>query len=230
MKRDSSKTVSSNEGEALSEQQRLLSTQSPSASLGKISAPNRPLTEVMKELLLQVFDGNQKAWAMVKQSLDETVRSWLHGHPSQEAACYWESEDHYVSLTFKRFQEAITVGQLQADTSLPTILRHLQVCLNGVLLDSLRARGRPKGIGLHKLTHTEEKLGAYQPGNHQLWERIQRLFPDTREQRVAYLLFHCNLSPRDIFSFAPQEFSDMQEICRLRARILERILLHFENE
>ena len=60
----------------------------------------------------------------------------------------------------------------------------------------------------------------------QWWERMQQLFPDVRERRVAYLLFHCNLSPRDIFCFAPQEFRDVQEICHLRHYILKRILLH----
>ena len=97
---------------------------------------------------------------------------------------------------------------------------------NGVLLDSLRAKGRLKGMTLQEPAHAKDQAGRNQPGDRQLWERIQRLFPDVRERRVAYLLFQCNLSPRAIFCVAPQEFSDVQEICRLRARILEQILLH----
>ena len=49
---------------------------------------------------------------------------------------------------------------------------------------------------------------------------------DAREQRVAYLLFHCHLSSREIFCVTPQQFRDVQEISHLRARILGRILLH----
>jgi len=154
------------------------------------------------------------------------VRSWLRDHPSKEAACCWESEEHYLSLAFERFRQAAAGGQLQARTSLPTVLRYLQACLNGVLLDSLRAKVRPGRIALQEPAQAEEQPGEGHPGDHQLWEGILRLFPDLRERRVAYLLFHCNLSPRDIFCFAPQEFSDVQEICRLRAHILERILLH----
>jgi len=125
-----------------------------------------------------------------------------------------------------RFRQAVNAGQLQARTSPPTVLRYLQACLNGLLLDSLRAKGGPTGMTLQEPAHAEEQAGGDQPGDRQLWEGIQQLLPDLRERRVAYLLFQCNLSPRDIFCVAPQEFSDVQEICRLRARILEQILLH----
>jgi hypothetical protein len=93
-----------------------------------------------------MLEGDLEAWAGVEQYLGETVRSWLRDHPSKEAACCWESEEHYLSLAFERFRQAVAAGQLQARTSLPTILRYLQACLNGVLLDSLRAKVRPGRI------------------------------------------------------------------------------------
>src|SRR6266566_2323253 len=191
-----------------------------------LAAPDMPNNSMMEALLRQMLEGDQEAWAGGEQCLGETVRSWLRDHPSKEAACCWESEEYYVSLTFEHFRQVVAAGQLQAHTSPPTVLRYLQACLNGVLLDSLRANGGPKGMTLQEPAHAEEQAGGDHPGDRQLWEGIQQLLPDLRERRVAYLLFQCNLSPRDIFLFAPQEFSDVQEICRLRARILEQILLH----
>jgi len=225
MKRDGSETVASNGDEALAAQQHLPSERSSPVSLERVSAPDMPNNSMMEALLRQMLEGDQEAWTGVEQCLGETVRSWLRDHPSKEAACCWESEEHYVSLAFGRFRQAVNAGQLQAHTSPPTVLRYLQACLNGVLLDSLRAKGGAKGMTLQEPAPTEEQPGGDQPGDRQLWENIQRLFPDLRERRVAYLLFQCNLSPRDILRVAPQEFSDVQEICRLRARILERILL-----
>ena len=202
----------------------------PGNSYNDLAAPDMPNNSAMEALLRQMLEGDQEAWTGVEQCLGETVRSWLRDHPSKEAACCWESEEHYVSLAFGRFWQAVNAGQLQARTSLPTILRYLQVCLNGVLLDSLRAKVRPGRIALQEPAHAEEQTGGDNPGDRQLWERIQRLFPDLRERRVAYLLLQCNLqcnlSPRDIFCVAPHQFRDVQEICRLRARILEQILLH----
>ena len=226
MKRDGSETVASNGEKALAAQQHLPSERSSPVSLGQASAHDVPPNPAMEALLRQMLEGDLKAWAGVEQCLGETVRSWLRDHPSKEVACCWESEEHYVSLAFERFRQAVAAGQLQARTSLPTILRYLQACLNGVLLDSLRAKVRPRRRALQEPAHATDQAGGNQPGDRQLWERIQRLFPDVRERRVAYFLFQCNLSPSDIFCFAPQEFSDVQEICRLRARILEQILLH----
>ena len=60
--------------------------------------------------------------------------------------------------------------------------------------------------------------------NSETWESLQLLLTNPREQRVAYLLFHCGLKPREIIRFCPQEFSDIQEIYRLRRNIMERLL------
>src|SRR5438105_4692547 len=119
MKCDTSETAASNGDEALAAQQHLP------------SAPDVPPNLAMEALLRQMLEGDQEAWAGVEQCLGETVRSWLRDHPSKEAACCWESEEHYVSLTFERFRQVVAAGQLQVRTSLPTILRYLQACLNG---------------------------------------------------------------------------------------------------
>ena len=57
-----------------------------------------------------------------------------------------------------------------------------------------------------------------------LWEVIQNLIPDEREQRLTYLIFHCGLKPREIVRFCPKEFSEVQEIYRLRRNIVEQLL------
>ena len=172
------------------------------------------------------WQGNQEAREAWQRCFGEVLRSWLHRHPRSEEACCLGSEEGYLAQTFERFWQTVADGQLQASTLLPTVLRYLRVCLHGVLLDSLRSQVRPKEIPLREPADSDGQAGGDHPGAHQLWERIQGLFPDVREQRVAYLLFHCHLSPREIFCATPQQFRDVQEIGHLRARILERILLH----
>lgn len=58
----------------------------------------------------------------------------------------------------------------------------------------------------------------------QLWERVMRLLPDAREQRLFSLLYHCGLRPAEILAMCPREWSDVQEVMRLRAIILRRLL------
>jgi len=62
----------------------------------------------------------------------------------------------------------------------------------------------------------EEQCGA------NLWGTLQKLLPDVREQRLAFLLFNCGLKPREIVSHCPQEFCDLQEIYRLRRNIMQQ--------
>lgn len=41
--------------------------------------------------------GDLEAWAAFQQGLEETVLTWLHDHPSREAACRIHSERHFVA-------------------------------------------------------------------------------------------------------------------------------------
>ena len=63
----------------------------------------------------------------------------------------------------------------------------------------------------------------------ELWEILQRALPNEREQRLAYLLYHCNLKPREIVRFCPQEWNDVQEIYHLRRNIMERLLCNADR-
>lgn len=60
----------------------------------------------------------------------------------------------------------------------------------------------------------------------EVWETLKALFPNKHEQRVAYLLFHCGLKPREIVQFCSPEWSSVHEIYSLRCNIVERVLRH----
>ena len=47
--------------------------------------------------------------------------------------------------------------------------------------------------------------------------------PNERERRAAFLLYYCNLKPRDIVRYCVDGFDNVQEIYRLRRNILERL-------
>jgi hypothetical protein len=49
------------------------------------------------------------------------------------------------------------------------------------------------------------------------------MLPDEREKRLAYLLYHCGLKPREIVLRCSPEFPDVQEIYRLNSNIVERL-------
>ena len=67
-------------------------------------------------------------------------------------------------------------------------------------------------------------MGEDQAASLGLWNILQRVLPSKRCSRLVYLLSHCNPKPREIVSFCQEEWPDVQEIYRLRYKILERLL------
>jgi hypothetical protein len=167
---------------------------------------------------------DQEAWAWMHYCFGGVVHSWLRGHPSREAACRLESEEHYVALAFERLMQASTLPKQVELGTLGAVFHYLRASLNGAIVDRLRACARPRAVPQPDSGAREE---PHMPDTHdssELWESLQTVLPNLREQRVASLLFHAGLGPREIVRFCAQEFPDMQEIYRLRRTIVERLL------
>ena len=172
---------------------------------GEIS-DEMPVLELVRHMRVH---GDQAARVEVEQYLGKVVLTWLRCHPSREAAWSYEGEEHYVALAFERFWHIVVQGQATCET-LAEVLVCLRASLHGAILEVLRVSSRPD---------MEDH-----PDSSEIWDRLQALLPNRREQRLAYLLYHCGLGPLEIVRLCPQEWSDVQEIYRLRRNILERLL------
>jgi hypothetical protein len=173
------------------------------------------------ELLFRaILQGDQDAWKAVQQCLSETVRGWLDRHPKREAACRLDSEETYITQAFARFHLAAVQQQVEF-SRLPSALQYLRVSLNGVLLDALRASSRPLATLLPKLEPCNSVKSTTEC---EVWKMLAEMPLDNREQRLAYLLFHCGLRPKDIVHTFPEKFYDVHEISLLRCTIIQRLL------
>jgi len=170
------------------------------------------------------FQDNQEAWAWVQRCFGGLVRGWLRRHPQREVACRLESEENYVAQTFERFWQAIAFNQRVEFSTLAAALQYLRASLNGAILDMLRSYARPREVSLPGPGELGEPLVEDSSDNSEVWDILQMVLCNPREQRLAYLLFHCGLKPREIVRFCSQEWSDVQEIYRLRRNIMERLV------
>jgi hypothetical protein len=175
--------------------------------------------EVSRPELLHhaITHGDLQAWAAFQQSLEETILSWLHGHPGSEAACRLQSEHHFVALAFEGLRQAALQRQVAVET-LSEVLVFLRASLNGAILETLRVSERPGAVS--SIWPDEED----RPDRSEFWVRLQARLSNRREQRLAYLLYHCGLKPADIVQCCPQEWSDVHEVTRLRHVILKRLM------
>jgi hypothetical protein len=180
--------------------------------------------EHVEELLRRaIIQGDQEARLRVQLCLGKVVRGWLGRHPNREALCNLDSEENYVAVAFERFWQ-VTIDKQMAFSTLATALHYLRVSLNGAMLDRLRASSVPKEVPLPQPDSPEEPLMEDAMRVAEVWELLQSMLLNEREQRLAYLLFHCGLGPQEIVHSCQQEFSDVDEIHRLRHTIMERLL------
>jgi len=182
---------------------------------------DRHCVDLFRRALVEQTD---EAWLALQQCFTETVRSWLWSHPGHDVAFLRDSEENYIAQTFSRFWYAVRDQQLEF-TTLPAALRYLHATLNGLLMDTLRShlRGRAREVPLPEPGCSEEPATAGAIDGQSIWDDIQGFLPDERERRVAYLLYHCGLKPRDIIVRCPREFKDVQEIYHLNHNVVKRL-------
>jgi hypothetical protein len=161
--------------------------------------------------------GDLDAWTAFQHSLEETVLTWLHKHPGSKAACHVQSEQYFVAQAFERLWQATIRGQVTCE-SLSEVLMFLRASLNGAILETLRVFSQP-GVDSKLWLVGQDRLEGSA-----IWNRLLSQLPNLREQRLAYLLYHCGLEPAEIVRYCPQEWSDVQKVICLRRTIFMQFM------
>jgi len=185
---------------------------------------------VMELLHRAIMHADQNARIKVQQCLCGIVRGWFHRYPHREALCCLDNEENYIDVAFERFWR-VTIDKRIEFNKLDTALHYLRASLNGTILDRLRASERPKEVSLPRSDFPEDPPFEEVISSAEVWQRVQKelLNVNVREQRLAYLLFHCGFKPGEIVHCCSQEFSDVCEIYRLRRNIIERMLRNVDH-
>jgi hypothetical protein len=167
-------------------------------------------------LSLARLHNDEQLWSALERCFTPVVRAWLRRHPNYEEACRVKAERRYVVLALAKFRHEV-VAQAMVFPTLSAGLRYLLVCMNGVLLDTLRSVAWFEKIKHHELLIPDASLEAMDPALLQ-----QQLSTNEREQRLAYLLFYCGLKPHEIIDLCPSEFTDFQEIYQLLSSLFKQ--------
>ena len=182
---------------------------------------DRYCLEILRRALVEQSD---EAWSVLQQCFSESIRGWLRSHPSRDVALLHDTEENYIAQTFSRFWYAVRDQYIEFAT-LYSVLSYLHATLNGIITDTLRSRLRLRirEVPLPEPGSCEDPSTEDRMSIESLWDCIQSLLPDKRERRLAYLLYHCGLKPREIVVRCSQEFDDVKEIYRLNHNIVERL-------
>ncbi len=176
--------------------------------------------EIFRRAMLEHDD---EAWDLLVGRFQEFLLAAFRRHPRCEAATRLDSPENYVARAFARFWIAAVHNQQLMFTSLGAALRYLRVCLDSTILDMLRANVRAREVPFPEPGFAMEPAEEDQDEGGELWEVIRTMLPNERERRLAFLLYQCNLKPREIVRLRPQEFPDVNEIHRMKRNIVDRL-------
>jgi hypothetical protein len=187
----------------------------------KASSNERYCVEILRRALVEQTD---EAWSVLQQCFSETIRIWIHSHPSSDVALLRDSEENYIAQTFSRFWYAVRDHHLEF-TTLSAALSYLHATLSSIITDTLRShlRLRSREVPLPEPGLTVEPCVEEPLESEKLWESIQPLLLNERERRIFYLLYCCGLKPREVVILCSQEFADVKEIYRLNTNIIDRL-------
>ena len=172
---------------------------------------------------------DNEAYELLVRNFRGMAVGWLRSHPRYDSAMRYESEDNYVIEAFARLWNARHDKSTDFET-LGAALFYLKRCLITAVQDTLRFYEKQmaqlpeaEGAGLDELMAQEEDDGR------ELWEIISSILPTKREQSLAYLLYHCNLKPREIIQYCPSLFGTVSEVYRLRRNIIDRLMRNMDQ-
>jgi hypothetical protein len=172
------------------------------------------------ELLRRAYTHSDlEAWARFQESLEKTVRTWFHRHSDFESVSRVQSDKHFIDLAFERLWQAIVQRQI-ACVTFSEVLVYLRASLNGAILETLRTCSRPS---IASAFGSADQNLQYATHGLEVWSWVQTQLFNEREQRLAYLLYHCGLPPAEIVRSCPQEWSDVHEVTRMRLNIFAKL-------
>jgi len=168
---------------------------------------------------------NQAAQKWIEYHLSAMLIDWIQAHPSRDLACRLHPEEYFVVQAFKRCWQTSLQHYEFEFKNMADVLYYLRVYLNAAILDALRNYSRQGNTPLPASLIARESFSNQDDSSHEIWSNIEGKLSDARERRLAYLLFHCAIKPVEIVSSCPQDFSDVQEISRVRHDIIELLSL-----
>lgn len=178
-----------------------------------------------------ICNADERAWERVYAAYRPLVFRWVRRHPSFVAV--EEEAQYFVNRAFEKMWSAMSAEKWSNFHDLSALLRYLQMCAHGAIVDF----GRQKELAKELLqletveagpapvvadSAVEHRLAAAET-RHAIWEYVDQQLKDEQERRVIYALFVLALKPREIATQYPDIFSNANEIYRIKENVINRL-------
>jgi len=172
---------------------------------------------------------HQPTWEHVYNQYWPLVTGWVKRHPA--FARGGEEVQYFVNRAFERLWAALTPGKFSQFQDLQCVLRYLQMCVNSVILDEVRAAERSLIGTQADMVFAEGRASGPSVEDHALalvgqeefWAEIEVRLRNEKERCVLYGSFVLALKPREILAQHRETVRDAKEVYRIKRNVLARL-------
>jgi DNA-directed RNA polymerase specialized sigma24 family protein len=168
-----------------------------------------------------VVDSDQSAWEAVFKQYRREIARWVNG-PEEEV-------EERVNEAFTKFFRSVDGGNFTARfANIGKVMSYLKTCSWSVRIDAYRQEEKQ---GLINELEGSLDSGEYETSaqalrnilHDDLFAAIDVRLKDDQERLVFHLSFRIGLKPRHIADECPDRFKDVDEVRRIKERIVLRL-------
>lgn len=177
-----------------------------------------------------VMHENEYAWELIYRQYQRLVSHWVERHALLTAVD--EEADYFMNRAFEKMWQGMTPKKFADFADLKSVLRYLQMCTHSVMVDYMRRKEQmtlaaqveeqdERGVGDGE-TDYENNLSTHERRLN-FWQWLRENLADEQEYKVIHSSFVLDLKPREIAAQFPESFADVQEVYRLKEKVLNRL-------
>jgi RNA polymerase sigma factor (sigma-70 family) len=170
-----------------------------------------------------IEEDDQDAWSAIYAQYRQLVAKWLGGH---------RASDELIETAFEKFWRTLRSVRLSRRFKhVGAVLAYLRKCAVSVRLDLERKEQREDRIVLNERIVARagdvEDLALDNLSHTALCATVQRWLTENvqeeQERQMVHLSYELDLSPSEIARRFPGQFTDVQEVHRVKERLLKRL-------
>lgn len=171
---------------------------------------------------------SDEAWGYILERYTAMVTGWVVQHYSFSATGA-DAED-FVSQAFTRIWHTITAEKFGKFSDLGSILSYMKMCVHSLIIDVTR-RGEYSNLSAWEATSRREVSGDPSPEEQAIdqlerrtmWDLLESRLHDEKERLVIKGSFVFDMKPQEILDKYRAQFSDIDEIYRVKQNVIVRL-------
>jgi DNA-directed RNA polymerase specialized sigma24 family protein len=169
---------------------------------------------------------NEQAWSGLYELYHGLVSSWVlrrtHGW-------YGDDQELLINEVFAKFSRSMNPQKLEHFGSATAILAYLRCCAGSVVVDHHRSQQTRlheeplASIDQERLLDDPADVVATQLATQEIWQVMNREVTSWEERLILRAVCALGISPRELQQHYPFVFPTVEDIYRIKRKVLERL-------